>query len=84
MFLNTLKDSEIKASDVNLAQKYYPYTSIIERINQKYKAYQLMPFREKAFHSLEEMNERILNYSKEEGKKFIYAIMMNQTTLYMK
>ncbi len=73
MFLNTLKDSEIKASDVNLAQKYYPYTSIIERINQKYKAYQLMPFREKAFHSLEEMNERILNYSKEEGKKFIYA-----------
>ncbi len=32
-----------------------------------------MPFHENAFHSLEEMNERILNYSKEEGKKFIYA-----------
>lgn len=73
MFLNTIKDTNIVASDVNLANKYYPYKSIIELINEKYQAYKLMPFGETCYENLENMNERIIQLTKQEGKKFIYA-----------
>ncbi len=76
LFLNTLKDTEIKVGGgVNLAQKYYPYSSLIKLINQKHKAYQLMPFHENAFHSLEEMNERILNYSKRRRQEIYLCLL---------
>ncbi len=73
LFLNIKKDTDIMISEENVASKYYPYTNIIEKINQTYKAYSIMPFGNDAFHSLEEMNEKIKKYCKEDGKKFIYA-----------
>lgn len=73
MFLNTKKDTDEKVAEEDISKKYYSYSSIIDLINEKYKAYQLMPFGDGAYHDLNEMNKRIIELSKKEGKKFIYA-----------
>lgn len=73
MFLNTKKDTTKKVSSENIAQKYYPYTSIIERIKEENQAYQLMPFGPNAYLDLNDRNEKIINLCQKEGKKFIYA-----------
>ena len=73
MFLNTKKDTDEKVSKEDISKKYYSYSSIIDLINEKYKAYQLMPFGEGAYHDLDEMNKKIVELSREDGKKFIYA-----------
>ncbi len=73
MFLNTIKDTDILVSEENIAHKYFPYKSIIDLINEKYKAYKIVPFDENPYSDLEDLNNRIINLCKEKGKKFIYA-----------
>ncbi len=73
LFLNVKKDTDEKVSSESIANKYYPYTNIIEKINKIYKAYAVMPFGDKSYQTLEEMNDKIKEYCKEDGKKFIYA-----------
>ena len=73
MFLNTIKDTGILVSEENIAHKYFPYKSIIDLINEKYKAYKIVPFDENPYSDLEDLNNRIINLCKEKGKKFIYA-----------
>ena len=73
MFLNTKKDTDILISKESIAKKYYSYNNIIDLINKKYKAYRLMPFGDNAYNNLEELNNRIIDLCKKEGKKFIYA-----------
>lgn len=73
MFLNTKKDTNELVAMENLGRKYFPYTSIIDLINKKYEAYQLMPFGENAYQNLEDMNEKIMDLCKSDNKKFIYA-----------
>lgn len=73
MFLNTKKDTEILVSEENIAHKYFSYSNIIDLINEKYKAYQLMPFGNNAYKNLDDLNNRIINLCKDKRKKFIYA-----------
>ena len=73
MFLNTKKDTNILVSKENMAQKYFSYKSIIDLINEKYKAFKLMPFGDNAYNDLADLNNKVASLCKEEGKKFIYA-----------
>ena len=73
MFLNTKKDTDILVSKENMAQKYFSYKSIIDLINEKYKAFKLMPFGDNAYNDLADLNNKVINLCKEKGKKFIYA-----------
>lgn len=73
MFLNTIKDTEVQASEENLAKKYYGFENIIKSIKEKHDAYGLFPFGENAYESLDDMNERIIELTKQDGKKLIYA-----------
>ena len=73
MFLNTIKDTDILVSKENIANKYYPYKSIIDLINENYKAYKLVPFGDDPYSSLEDLNNRVVNLCKDKDKKFIYA-----------
>jgi len=73
MFLNTKKDTDEVVSKEEVSKKYFPYSSIIDLINKKYKAYKLMPFGEDSYYDLDDMNKRTIELSKVDGKKFIYA-----------
>lgn len=73
MFLNTKKDTDKRILEENISDKYYHYSSIIDLISEKHKAYQLMPFGHNAYHDLNEMNAKIVELSKKDEKKFIYA-----------
>lgn len=73
MFLNTKKDTEDKVSDESVAHKYYPYTSIIELINKKHKAYYVSPFSEYTYQNLEDMYQVISKLCNTGNKNFIYA-----------
>ena len=73
MFLNTKKDTDILVSKNSIANKYYHYKSIIDLINEKYKAYKLVPFDNNPYSDLEDLNNRIINLCKDKDKKFIYA-----------
>ena len=73
MFLNTKKDTDILVSEENMSQKYFSYSSIIDLINEKYKAFKLMPFGDNAYNDLADLNNKVINLCKEKGKKFIYA-----------
>lgn len=73
LFLNTIKDTEIPISKVNIAKKYFPYKNIVNMINEKYKAYSLIPFGEERYEGLKQLNEKIINLCIQKDKKFIYA-----------
>lgn len=73
VYLNTKKDTEELVSSSSVAHQYFPYTDIITRINETYKAYEVLPFGEDKYTDIEDMNKRILEYSTIPGKKFIYA-----------
>ncbi len=75
LFKNTIKDTETQAASYNVGQKELPYKTVIEQINEdsNYKAYTIASFGENPYSNLDEMNERIINLTKQDGKKFIYA-----------
>ncbi len=75
MFLNTKKDRDERIADESVAEKYYPYQSIIELINEttKAKAYYLKPFGNDGYKTLEEMHQKICELCKTNERKFIYA-----------
>lgn len=80
-FLNTLKDSDIPAADYNVARKYFPYKSIFENINEKfkYKAYEISPYGDVKydFNNPDEMYSKITELCNDEGKKFMYVYYHN-------
>ena len=73
VFRNTEKDSK-EVLDVDIKEKL-KYSSIIELINEKteYSAYSLFPFGVGAYEDLDMLYKQIINLSKLDGKKFIYA-----------
>lgn len=74
MFENTIKDTDILASEENLANKYYSYTSIIDLINKtSAKAWALYPFGAESYRDLKDMNQRIIDLCRNDDKNFIYA-----------
>ena len=75
MFLNTLKDSTVKAADYNVAHHFYPYKTITDQINEegKYTSKILFPFGRNRYYDLNDMLDRIIYECKKDGKKYIYA-----------
>ena len=73
MFLNTLKDSNVIAQNYNVAKTTFPYESIIDKIDKKSCAYGIFPFGSNPYINLDDMLKRIVDLSKTEDKKFIYA-----------
>ncbi len=75
LFLNTIKDTAIKAAPYNVARKYYGYSNITERINGegKYSSKILFPFGNNHYYDLNDMMDRIYYECKKDGKKYIYA-----------
>ena len=74
MFTNTLKDKEEQAADYSVAYKYYPYKNLIDNINEtENSAYIISPFAGIRYDSLDDMINKIIEVSKKDGKKYIYA-----------
>jgi len=80
LFLNTLKDSTIKATKKTREYEDMNYKSILDRINEEtsYSAYYAWPFdAENPCPTLKDVHERVEKLCKEDGKKFIYAYCEN-------
>ncbi len=73
MFINTVKDSDVKAEEYNVAKKTFPYESIINKIGKNYEAYELLPFVNEEYKMLDNQVDKIIELSKTPNKKFIYA-----------
>ena len=73
VFRNTIKDTK-EPIDIDIKEKL-KYKSIIELINNEteYSAYSLFPFGLGAYENLDMLYKQIINLSKLDGKKFIYA-----------
>ena len=73
VFKNTVKDTK-EVLDIDIKEKL-KYKSIIELINNEteYSAYSLFPFGVGAYEDLDMLYKQIVNLSKLDGKKFIYA-----------
>ena len=77
MFLNTLKDSDVIAEDYNVARTTYPYESITKKISKKYEAHELLSFKDLEYQKIEGIVDKIIELSKGNNKKFIYAYYDN-------
>lgn len=76
LFRNTIKDSNKKTSvNYNVANEKLGYTSIVERINNEtdFKAYGLFPFGNGKYETRKQLYTQLVNITKIEGKKYIYA-----------
>ena len=79
LFLNVIKDTEIRAEDYHVAYKHFEYKNITERINNAGKYYSkiLFPFGDDAYINLDDMLNRVNIETKTKGKKYIYAYFEN-------
>ena len=76
LFLNVEKDTKESNEDyINLKSDILVTQTIAEEINNKtiYMGYEIMPFGNDKYNSIDEMFNRIEERAKEPGKKFIYA-----------
>lgn len=75
VFRNQIKDTETQISTENVAQKYLHYREITTQINEDtpYKAYTLMPFGDDPYHGLPDMNKRVIDLCRQDGKKFLHV-----------
>lgn len=85
LFKNTLKDTNIQASDEYLPDKYFYYKNVREQINEgKYNAEIVFPFGKYVVYDnkdLYEMNCKIINECNKDGKRFVYAYYENPDAL---
>lgn len=85
LFKNTLKDTKEQAAEYYIPDKYMPYDNLKDQINKgKYKAEIVFPFgKHVVYHnkSLREMNQKIIEETKKEGQRFVYAYYENPDTL---
>jgi len=75
MFTNKLKDTNIEAAEYNVAQKYFPYDTITNLINNegKYHSKILFPFGEDPYYDLDDMFLKIKDNLNKKEKNYIYA-----------
>lgn len=74
IFRNTLEGTSIPAADYDVAHKYLPYESAVDKITKAgFKAYSSMPFLPPFPDSIDAILERIEMLCKEDGKKYIYS-----------
>lgn len=81
MFLNTLKDSDIIAKNYNVAGTTYPYESITKRIGENFEVHELLSFQSEEYKRIEGIVNKIIELSKNDNKKFIYAYYDNPDSL---
>ena len=74
LYKNAYKDTDILC-DIPVGKTYMPYKTIVEEINEKgkYKAVELFPFGKKNYTNLDDMFKKIIKYSRDKTKKYIYA-----------
>lgn len=75
IFTNVLKDTDIKAADYNIAQKYFPYDTIIDSINKngKYYSKAIFPFGKDSYKDIDDMFIKIKQNMNIKEKNYIYA-----------
>lgn len=73
MFLNTIKDTNIKVSEKSISEEIYPYENIVEKISSKTKSHILFPFGEHPYQDLDDMHNKILDICNNGERNFIYA-----------
>ena len=78
LYRNCKKDTE-EYYPYHVGNKYLPFKSIVEEINDKgkYTAYEFFPFGENAYESLDDMYEKVYELTKIPGKKYIYVYYDN-------
>lgn len=81
-FKNTIQGTSEQAAPYNVAEKYLPYESIIEKINKTgtAKAFSVLPFGENAQTDLYKWVETIRKTCKTDQKTFTYAYWANPDT----
>lgn len=82
LYRNTYKDTDILC-DIPVGKTYMPYKTIVEEINEnkKYKAIELFPFGSNPYTDIDDMFKKIIKYSRDKTKKYIYAYYDNPDTL---
>jgi len=72
---NTDRETMKKAADYHVAQKFLPYTSIFEKINDagQARAYSVSPFGTNRIVSHDELYPEVKRLCAEEGRKYIYT-----------
>ncbi|MDD4187332.1 MAG: alkaline phosphatase family protein [Bacilli bacterium] len=77
MYWNVIKDTDIQVANYNVSKNEFPYTTILELINntKKAKAYCISPFDGIYYNqnNIDEMYEKIIELCSLSEKKFIYA-----------
>jgi len=81
-FFNTLQATEEPAADYNIPHKYFPYETIIDKINAagQAKAYAVMPFPSfgnPGYSDLDDWAEAIRIHCHEKERNFVYAYWEN-------
>jgi predicted AlkP superfamily pyrophosphatase or phosphodiesterase len=74
-FINTEKDTDHAVADYHVANRYIPYKSIYDQINETNngKAYQVSKYGTNKINSFDELIGEVKRLSKEDGRKYIYA-----------
>ncbi len=78
LFLNTKKDTDILVSEENIANKHFSYNSIMELINEKYKAYKLMPFGDNAYYDEPDHTTHIEGTNKDSLGDYLAVAISNK------
>lgn len=74
LFTNKLKDSDEEAGEDLVAERFMPFKNIVSLINESGGyAKELFPFGNDFYQNLDEMYQRIIDETKKDGKKYIYA-----------
>lgn len=74
VFRNIISNSNIPAAEFDVAKTYFPYTNVIELIqNAGYQAYFATPFEEPYLKGIDDVCNYIEKLCKLDGKKYIYA-----------
>ncbi len=78
-FQNTLKNTNTKAADYNIARKYLPYENIIEKINKtgQAKANIIFPFGPEPYPNLDDWINAVKKSCNSKEKTFTYAYWEN-------
>lgn len=77
LYTNKIKDSEDPAAEYNVANKYFKFESIIEKIKTKNDSFGLFPFGENSYKNLTDLKNRIISLCNQKQDKFIYAYYEN-------
>lgn len=79
LYTNKIKDTDIDAKEYHVGNKFIPYKTIVDEINEngEYQAYSLFPFGDNCYNNIDEMYEKIIDITKKSGKKYIYAYYDN-------